>query len=72
MRATEAPALARARKSSQAARPGGRDGAAVPQPEGPATGSCCLSHLTCMLGTKPFLILQQFLSIFSKNCSSSL
>lgn len=56
--------------SARPARGGGRRLAAE---ERPATPKAAIPPgLTCMLGTKPFLILQQFLLILSKNCSSSL
>lgn len=55
-------------------RGGGRSGWAGRRrgPPGRPRHGPLLPRLTCMLGTKPFLILQQFLLIFSKNCSSSL
>ena len=60
------PPRARGLEGLEEAQPGGQGGATDPQPR------ALLPRLTCMLGTKPFLILQQFLLIFSKNCSSSL
>lgn len=63
---TRPAARARGLEGLEEAPPGGQGGAVDPQPQ------ALLPRLTCMLGTKPFLILQQFLFIFSKNCSSSL